>query len=601
MIPRGRRFITIVTISSIALLYLWHLKSSSLPEFAPDSHEPHLNWPVPESLWRTPEDDAYFWKTVSINHPVSTFRPLPTSPLKQFPQVQATFAKEFEQQRELRVKRQQVIKETFSRCWSSYKEHAWMADELEPVSGGKRNPFGGWAATLVDSLDTLWILDMQDEFRDAVAAVDEIDFTHTNLGEINVFETTIRYLGGFLAAFELSGDMRLLRKAVQVGEMVFKAFDTPSHMPITRWNFQAAAEGKDQEAATGVLVAEIGSLCMELTRLSQLTGDPKWFDAVQGITETLAAQQDTTEIPGLWPLGVNAKDMVFNAGSTFTLGAMADSVYEYLPKMAAMMGGQQPEFQIMYEKAVDATKQHNLFRPMTPTNEDILISGQAHTHTTDGETTIELESQGQHLVCFLGGMLAIGGRLFSRPGDIDLAKKLTDGCVYTYNAFPHGIMPETFYMAPCDPQSECQWDEEVWKMSVMEKSDHKLRPVEDIIEEKHLPKGFTHIPDKRYILRPEAIESVFVLYRVTARRDLAESAWTMFEAIEKVTKTELANTAVWDVTVPDEAPQGSNSMESFWMGETLKYFYLVFSEPSLISLDDYMFNTEAHPLRRLKA
>ena len=36
-------------------------------------------------------------------------------------------------------------------------------------------------------------------------------------------------------------------------------------------------------------------------------------------------------------------------------------------------------------------------------------------------------------------------------------------------------------------------------------------------------------------------------------------------------------------------------MESFWMGETLKYFYLIFSDPSLISLDDFVFNTEAHP------
>jgi len=38
-------------------------------------------------------------------------------------------------------------------------------------------------------------------------------------------------------------------------------------------------------------------------------------------------------------------------------------------------------------------------------------------------------------------------------------------------------------------------------------------------------------------------------------------------------------------------------MESFWMAETLKYFYLIFSEPELVSLDDFVFNTEAHPLR----
>jgi len=41
-------------------------------------------------------------------------------------------------------------------------------------------------------------------------------------------------------------------------------------------------------------------------------------------------------------------------------------------------------------------------------------------------------------------------------------------------------------------------------------------------------------------------------------------------------------------------------MESFWLGETLKYFYLIFAEPDLVSLDEWVFNTEAHPFKRLK-
>jgi mannosyl-oligosaccharide alpha-1,2-mannosidase len=477
-----------------------------------------------------------------------------------------------------------------------------MADELSPVSAGQANPFGGWAATLVDSLDTLWIMDMREEFNEAVAAVDKIDFTNTELKEVNIFETNIRYLGGFLAAFELSADMRLLRKAVQVGEMIYKAFDTPNHMPITRWDFHAAGKGENQVAAGGVLVAEIGSLCMELTRLSQLTGDPKWFDASQTITDLLAAQQDSTKLPGQWPLIVDAKSEIFNQGSIFTLGAMADSVYEYLPKMAAMMGGQLPVYQAMYEKAVDAALQHNLYRPMTPENKDILISGQIRAKDKDGKIQFELESQGQHLVCFLGGMLALGGRLFNRQQDVDTAAKLTNGCIYTYEAFPHGIMPETFHMIACDPREHCQWDEKRWKEGVLRESKIKegeTAQADAIIKDQHFPEGFTRIPDRRYILRPEVIESVFMMYRVTGEHEYTEHAWTMFKSIEEATKTELANTAVWDVTVAEEKPRAVDSMESFWMGETLKYFYLIFSDPELISLDEYVFNTEAHPLRRL--
>lgn len=45
-------------------------------------------------------------------------------------------------------------------------------------------------------------------------------------------------------------------------------------------------------------------------------------------------------------------------------------------------------------------------------------------------------------------------------------------------------------------------------------------------------------------------------------------------------------------------PAKVDSMESFWLAETLKYFYLLYSEPSIISLDEWVLNTEAHPFRR---
>jgi mannosyl-oligosaccharide alpha-1,2-mannosidase len=449
---------------------------------------------------------------------------------------------------------------------------------------------------------------MKGEFEEAVAAAEDINFSHTELGEINVFETTIRYLGGFLSAFDLSGDVRLLRKAVEVGEMLYKAFDTPNRMPITRWDVHAAARGEKQEAApTNVLLAEIGSLSMEFTRLSLLTGDAKWFDAVQRITDEMAAQQDSTALPGLWPLAANAEEKTFNAGSFFTLGAMADSTYEYLPKMAALTGGLLPVYQIMYEKAIATAAEHNLFRPLTPTDEDILISGEVHAKE-DG--TFELEPHGQHLTCFLGGLVALGARLFSsREKDMEAAQKLVDGCVWTYKALPHGIMPETFYMAPCpqqpnDDDNSCKWDEEAWKQEILRRAGKDASSAADaadeIIEADRLPKGFTSIPDRRYILRPEAIEGVFVLYRVTGREALLESAWDMFVAINRTTSTELANSAVHDVTTArEEKPEAADSMESFWMGETLKYFYLIFGDPRLVSLDEFVFNTEAHPFRRL--
>lgn len=597
MILRSRQLVSIAVLATLGVVYFWTWRNDVKPQL--DRARPQ------NQEWETTVDETYFWKKVVTNYPKTTFQPLPTAAPLSFPKVQANFPKESADLRQIRISHQEAVKATMLRCWSSYKKHAWMADELEPLSGTSRNHFGGWAATLVDSLDTLWIMDLHEEFDEAVQAIDAIDFTHTDLEEVNIFETTIRYLGGFLAAFDLSEDIRLLKKAVQVGEMIYKAFDTPNHMPITRWKIHAAAKGEKQVAGSGVLVAEIGSLCMELTRLSQLTKDPKWFDAAQHITDIFSRQQDSTELPGLWPLVVDAREQTFNRGSTFTLGAMADSLYEYLPKMAALMGGQIPIYQEMYEKAMDTAAKHNFFRPMTPNNDDILVSGQVKTSQEGPKQMTEVEYQGQHLVCFLGGNLALGGKLFNRTQDIVLGRKLTDGCVYSYAAFPHGIMPETFNIAPC-PSTEtgdCKWDETVWKKEVLKAngkaSDAPESEADEIIMKERLPKGFTRIPDRRYILRPEAIESVFMLYRITGQEDLLNTAWDMFLAIEKVTKTELANSAVADVTDTKE-PEKTGSMESFWLGETLKYFYLIFSDPLLISLDDYVFNTEAHPFRRMK-
>lgn len=41
-----------------------------------------------------------------------------------------------------------------------------------------------------------------------------------------------------------------------------------------------------------------------------------------------------------------------------------------------------------------------------------------------------------------------------------------------------------------------------------------------------------------------------------------------------------------------------DKMESFWLAETLKYLYLLLddSSPEMLPLDQFVFNTEAHPL-----
>jgi len=67
--------------------------------------------------------------------------------------------------------------------------------------------------------------------------------------------------------------------------------------------------------------------------LSQLTGDPKFFDAIDRISTAFEKQQPSTNLPGLWPIVVNARDANFTEDTSFSLGAMADSFFEYLLKV----------------------------------------------------------------------------------------------------------------------------------------------------------------------------------------------------------------------------------------------------------------------------
>lgn len=67
------------------------------------------------------------------------------------------------------------------------------------------NKFGGLGATVIDSLDTLYIMGLADEFKAARTFVAERFDPIASKDHLNVFETTIRFLGGLISAYDLSG------------------------------------------------------------------------------------------------------------------------------------------------------------------------------------------------------------------------------------------------------------------------------------------------------------------------------------------------------------------------------------------------------------
>lgn len=539
MVLRRRRLALVLAIVVFALFY-FGLQSNV------KQHGSRRRWPWQRVSFR---ESSFDWATVEQHYPVDDIKPLPKGQPKKIPRIQHDF--DLTKPHPEAATRQQAVRDAFVKSWTSYKKHAWGRDELTPVTGNGKTTFGGFAATLVDSLDTLWIMGLEDEFHDAAAYAAQLDWSKTDDKAVNLFETTIRHLGGLLSAYDLSGERALLLKAEELGNLLYMATDTPNRMPGFWANFDDMRTGA-QVAGTSDPSASPGSLSLEFTRLSQLTGNPKYFDAISRITSLLERTQSQSRLPGLWPKLIDFRNERVADGDAFTLGALADSLYEYLPKMHLLLRGRDPAYEKMYRAAAAAARENLLFRPMLPDEEDVLFAGDAYVHSAGG--AVERRPDGQHLACFAGGMFGLGGRVFDIESDVKIGERLARGCAWAYKAFPAGVMPELFSMIPCDDLDGCGWDVNVWEA----RGDLGLDK-----------KSFTDVRDARYILRPEAIESVFLLYRITGKRELQDVAWRMFEAVVKATGTELGSSAIADVRVQPEETTKLDSMEVSATGEVV--------------------------------
>ncbi|ORY13730.1 glycoside hydrolase [Clohesyomyces aquaticus] len=534
---------------------------------------------------------SFAWNSVKFVYPPELTPKLPPHATNR-PHIQHSFKAESHDIALIQGKRREEVKRVFKKAWASYRKYAWMKDALKPLSGEYVDQFSGWAATLVDSLDTLWMMGMRDEFYEAVEAVAKIDFGFSTSGTVNMFETCIRYLGGLIAAYDLSGHEALKEKAIEVGDLLYAGFNTENGMPVDFIAWDTAKSGSGLYVEETVVSASPGTITLEFSRLSQITGDSKYYAAVSHVMDTFYEHQNETMLPGMWPMFVSMRRKDVVSGYQFSIGGNADSMYEYLPKAHALLGSTSPstmKYEIMSRTFMNTAMENLFFRPMLPGNEDILISGNCDVVDMEGTPTPRLDPESEHLSCFIGGLFALGGRLFENEEYLQTGAKLARGCVYAYKAFPTGIMPERYNMVLCPDNKQCKWSDTRWATERDKRKEWK----------DHLPLGFTTAKDARYILRPEAIESVFVLWRITGKEEFREAAWDMFQAVANATDTRFANAAIKDVS--KVGSEQEDYMESFWMAETLKYFYLVFADPALISLDDFVLNTEAHPFRLPKA
>jgi mannosyl-oligosaccharide alpha-1,2-mannosidase len=149
----------------------------------------------------------------------------------------------------------------------------------------------------------------------------------------------------------------------------------------------------------------------------------------------------------------------------FTMGATADSAYEYLSKMWLLLGGQLDGYRTMFEKAMDAANEKLVYRIMIPNEKrELLAAGDLTVSPYTAEPYMKPEVT--HLTCFVGGMFAMGAKIFDRPADLEIAAKLTDGCVWAYESTATGIMAEKMQVVTCDGRKSCAWNETKWWVAV---------------------------------------------------------------------------------------------------------------------------------------
>ena len=187
----------------------------------------------------------------------------------------------------------------------------------------------------------------------------------------------------------------------------------------------------------------------------------------------------------------------FTSTEDFTIGGQADSTYEYLPKEYMLLGGLEDKYRTMYEMAADSTTNNLLYRPMIPDEQRHVLNA-GLLKVGDKKDSINLKPEGTHLTCFAGGMYAVGAKIFGREADMDIAKRLTDGCLWAYEATATGIMPETYLAIACPDPENCPWNETLWH--------EKLDPFGDIREQNRLSHQQVMLDDKKKNLLDKSVK-----------------------------------------------------------------------------------------------
>lgn len=427
------------------------------------------------------------------------------------------------------------VKAEFLHAWNGYKQHCWGHDDLKPISKTCRDWYGqSILMTPVDSLDSLYLLGFKKE-ADATREYIVKNLSFDKDISVQNFEITIRILGGLLSGYQMTGDKRLLTLADDLGTRLLPVFNSPTGLPYKNVNLKT---GKTSGAVSNP--AETGTLLIEFGALSKLTGKPIYYEkAKRALVETYKRRSAI----GLVGTNINVETGKWTNTDSH-VSAEIDSYYEYLLKASILFNDK--ECRDMWEDAI--SKVHSYLADEDPAMSKLNTQGKpivadlwyGHADMNSGKRTATTTGA---LDAFFPGLLAM-------DGDMNRAKMLQDSMFKMWQV--HGIEPEVY--------------------------NYKTGKVEH----------------GAYPLRPEIIESTYILYHYTKDPKYLAMGKQMFEDFVKHCRTEVAYAGLKNV----ETKEKTDYMHSFLLAETFKYFYLLFAPDKTLDFKNIVFNTEAHPIKR---
>lgn len=423
---------------------------------------------------------SYLWALWRAAYPTmhytDTFERIPTVPFTLPPQHELPQEPLYEADTE----KLEAVRTAFLQSWNAYRQHGWGFDEYHPISKSGSNllgrPDSPLGYTIVDALDMLILHGLQREYEEARDWIRDV--LHWDLdGRLNVFETTIRVMGGLLSASALMRDPppgtlpasledadMFQDKAEQLALRLLPAFETPTGIPKREVNLATGESFYDKDNFNSSSLAEATTIQLEFKYLAHLTKNQRyWYLAENPMFFVREATRPPRQ--GLLPIFLDPQSGVPLLGEV-RLGSRGDSYYEYLVKQYLQTNYTEQVYRDMYEHAFNDIKS-TLLGQFTGMEPPLLYTMELFPRRVQEQITWARRTKQDHLVCFLGGAMMLGASVHAdgtlhppynasqataaMQEDWRVGHELVRSCVHTYTESATGLGAEiVFFQPPTD-------------------------------------------------------------------------------------------------------------------------------------------------------